>query len=573
MDRIIESLLQQFCEEHGFASLKQDKQFEHLASYLVINRFHSDTFNIPDVIVGDSNDTAIDGIAIVVNGALVTDPEAVDEFAERNKFLDVTFIFVQAERSPGFSSQKIGEVGFGVADFFKDKPQLPRNESVENAASVMSAIYQRSALFTKGNPNCRIFYVTTGKWLNDPQLETRRAGVVSDLEETGMFREVEFTPVGASEVQKLYRQTQNAISREFTFTAKTVIPEIAGVSEAYLGFLPASEFLSLIQDECGNLIRSIFYDNVRDWQDYNVVNTGIKESVQSESLRGRFVLMNNGITIIAKELRATGNRFSIQDYQIVNGCQTSHVLYDQRDKLDRTVMVPVRVIATQDEEVIGSIIKATNRQTQVKEEQLLALSDFQKKLEEYFLSFDNGKKLYYERRSRQYNSVTSIEKTRVITMSNLIRAFAAIFRNAPHQTTRGFGSLLEQVGKQIFGPDHRLEPYYLSALALYRLEFLFRNQTLEPKYKPARYHLLYAFRLISTDAKMPHFGSHEMERYCKPLLQLLWDSVQAEKVFRKAATAVDAVAKGNFHRDHIRTREFTEYLEKHCTPARAAGVP
>jgi hypothetical protein len=70
------------------------------------------------------------------------------------------------------------------------------------------------------------------------------------------------------------------------------------------------------------------------------------------------------------------------------------------------------VISTQDEDVIASIIKATNRQTEVKEEQLLAISEFQKKLEAYFQTFENGKRLYYERRSRQYNSAAGIEKNK-----------------------------------------------------------------------------------------------------------------------------------------------------------------
>ena len=89
--------------------------------------------------------------------------------------------------------------------------------------------------------------------------------------------------------------------------------------------------------------------------------------------------MNNGVTIIAKTLRATGNRFHIEDYQIVNGCQTSHVLYDQGTTLDDSVIIPLRLIATQDDEIIASIVKATNRQTQVKEEQLLALNDVSEK--------------------------------------------------------------------------------------------------------------------------------------------------------------------------------------------------
>ena len=56
--------------------------------------------------------------------------------------------------------------------------------------------------------------------------------------------------------------------------------------------------------------------------------------------------MNNGITIIARSLKVSGDRFSIENYSIVNGCQTSHVLYEQRREIDESVMVPVRLIGT-----------------------------------------------------------------------------------------------------------------------------------------------------------------------------------------------------------------------------------
>jgi hypothetical protein len=122
-----------------------------------------------------------------------------------------------------------------------------------------------------------------------------------------------------------------------------VVPDIPGVSEAYLGLLPAKEFLSLIQDENGEILKGIFYDNVRDWQDYNPVNSEMRETLASNAIRSRFSLMNNGVTVIAKTLRTTGNRFYIEDYQIVNGCQTSHILFDQRDVIDTSVMVPLRL--------------------------------------------------------------------------------------------------------------------------------------------------------------------------------------------------------------------------------------
>jgi len=303
----------------------------------------------------------------------------------------------------------------------------------------------------------------------------------------------------------------------------------------------------------------IVYDNVRDWQDFNPVNADIKQTIQNKDERPRFALMNNGITVIAKKMRGTGNRFFIEDYQVVNGCQTSHVLYYCRQHLDESIMVPLRLIATNNEHVISAIIKATNRQTEVKEEHLLALSDFSKKLEAFFPTF-RPQHLYYERRSKQYNGDPNVEKTRVITPAYLIRAFASVFLEEPHRATRSYRTLLEGVGKSIFASDHRLEPYYLAAFILYRLEFLFRNQLLDPKYKPARYHILLAARILAAPDDLPRMNSHEMQRYCEKILNILSDTTNSDACFRAAANVVDTVAKGNFHRDHIRTQPFTESL-------------
>src|SRR5262249_33981492 len=151
----------------------------------------------------------------------------------------------------------------------------------------------------RGNPTCKLYYVTTGKWTGDVNLEARRRAAIESIASTRIFRDVDFIPVDADGLQKLYQQTKNAIAKDLNFPNRTVIPEVPGVSEAYLGFLPVSEFLNLLRDENGEMIGGLFYNNVRDWQDYNKVNTEIRETLESPD-KPRFVLMNNGITIIAR---------------------------------------------------------------------------------------------------------------------------------------------------------------------------------------------------------------------------------------------------------------------------------
>lgn len=569
MDRITSSLLSEFSADFGIDSLPEDKKFENFAAYLSTFRFVGESFEPTDIVLGSGGDTGIDAIAIIVNGVLITDSEAVSELAQMNGYIDATFVFAQAERSSNFSMQKIGQFGFGVEDFFRDQPNIPQNAEVKAASEIMTAIYKHSSKFKRGNPSCVMYYVTTGKWVEDSNLVARINGVKAALEQLEIFDLVEFTPLGASELQALYSQSKNAIARDFTFAERTLIPDIPGVKEAYLGYLPVKEFIPLLDDGHGEIMRGIFYDNVRDWQDYNAVNSEIKATLENEDQRTRFALMNNGVTIIARRLSTTGNKFHIEDYQVVNGCQTSHVLFDNQTLLDDSMVVPLRLIATDNEDITSSIVKATNRQTEVRQEQLLALSDFQKKLELFFASFPAAQRLYYERRSRQYSaSAGNVEKTRIITPSALIRAYASMFMNEPHRTTRSYRALQQQLGKTIFGTSDRLEPYFLAASSHYRIEYLFRNGQLDAKYKPARYHILMAARLLMQPDPVPAANSNAMEKYCEDPISVIWDTVLSEDLVKQAAAIVATAAANNFDRDHIRQQPFTEEVKRLAVLAR-----
>jgi hypothetical protein len=572
VDQITRALLGEFVQQNSLHSLEEGVAFEHFAGYLVTATHYGESFPTDDIAVGAGGDCGIDCIAVVVNGSLVTEPEEVEDLATTNGYLDVTFIFTQAERSSSFETQKIGQFGFGVRDFFSDRPQLVRNEELKHYGLIWRAILERSRYFRNGNPQCFLYYATTGRWTEDANLVVRRDAERNDVEALGLFRNVVFKCLGASELQRLYRQSQNAISAEITFSERTVVPDIPGVEQAYLGLLPASEFLKLVENESGDMRSAIFYDNVRHWQEWNDVNKEMRATLSDAGSKVLFPLLNNGITVVARRVNATANRFLVEDYQIVNGCQTSFVLHQCRVLLNERVMVPVRLIATLDDGVKNAIIKATNRQTEVTEEQLFALSDFPKKLESYFPTFDLRKRLYYERRSRQYNGEAGIEKVRVISMTVLVRAFASMFLELPHRTTRNYKALLNQVGAEIFHSEHKVTPYYVSAFAHYRMEYFFRNQALNTELKPARYHLLMTYRKLTQPDRPPRMNSHEIERYCDEITRNLWDDERCRETFEAAASHITAVAAGNMDRDNIRTEAFTHNLNARLQQQHRTGT-
>lgn len=563
MDRITKSLLTQFSQETGLDGLAEDCVFEHFCSHLVVAEHFTDTFDTDVVVVGAGGDTGIDAAAIVVNGTLVCEPEEIEDLANTNGFIEAIFVLIQAERSPNFSAAKIGQFGFGVSDFFAENSTLVQNEDIQLKHRIVSEIYQRSGLFRRGNPRCFLYYVTTGLSIEDQNLSARQTAVISDLQALGIFSEVVFERYGAEHLQKLFQNSKNAVSTEITFSDRTTYPDITGVEQAYLGFIPAVEYLKLIQNANEEIIASLFFDNVRDWQEWNPVNSEMLKTLEDSVAKYLFPLMNNGVTVVCRQVNPTGNKFLITDYQVVNGCQTSHVLFQARDHLDDNVMVPIRLIATTDENIKNTIIKSTNRQTPVSEDQLFALSDFPRKLEAFFPTFDGKRQLFYERRSRQYAANSHIEKVRVINMTTMVRAYASIFQELPHRTTRNYKTLLKNIGQDIFNPDHRLEMYYMAAYAHYKLDYLYRSQTIASELKPARYHLLLGIRLLNAPRKMPPFNSREMARYCEKLNKHLWEDGQSSASFLTCADIVRDIANGNLHRDNIRSESFTsEFIVK-----------
>jgi len=87
--------------------------------------------------------------------------------------------------------------------------------------------------------------------------------------------------------------------------------------------------VKLVTDDEGDIRKTLFFDNVRDFQGDNEVKSRHRTN---PDLFGdsHFCVLNNGITAVAGDLSVTGYRFTLRDFQIVNGCQTSHILHKHR---------------------------------------------------------------------------------------------------------------------------------------------------------------------------------------------------------------------------------------------------
>jgi len=534
MDKITKSLLDSFVKENDLEKLEESKQFEHFTNYSIISKLYRSSFELSVVSTGDGGDGAIDGLAIIVNGKLIESVDELDDITTNSSYLDCDIVFIQSKTSSKFEGSEIGSFIFGVKDFISDKPKLVHNEDLVMAKDIWEAVINKSAYMINHRPNCKLYYATTGKWVNDKNLLAVISSGVDEITDTGLFEDVSFLSLGANEMQKYYHETRNKLSATVTFLNRITLDDISGVKEAYLGILPFKEFLHLIQDE-NQTIYNIFDYNIRDFLGENEINKKIKQTLIDRKF-DLFCVLNNGVTIVSSSITPAGNRFTLRDYQIVNGCQTSNVLHESRGiaGID-SLCVPVKIIVTEDEDIRNEITIATNSQTEVKPEQLEALNQFQKRLELYYNSVKGPGHLYYERRTQQFHSTQGVKKAHIITIPIQIKSFASAFLNVPHAVSGYYGTIATRFKGKMFGSDHKYSPYYASALCYQKLAINFRLGIIDSKFKKIKFHLIMLARMIAMGIDLPPISSDKIDALSEGFITTLNDDDKSIQLLEEAS--------------------------------------
>src|SRR5262249_43154998 len=155
-----------------------------------------------------------------------------------------------------------------------------------------------------------------------------------------------------------------------------------------------------------------------------------------------------------------------------------------------------------------------------------------------FANQPNDRRLYYERRSKQYTARPDVEKTRIVTRSQIARAYAAMFLDDRSGISH-YKRLLETRGEDLFQTSHDPLPYYTSAAAYYPLGWLFRNRRLATLYGPTRFHLLGGIRLRLMGQRAPR-NHRALAAACDKVLDTLWNPASAERLVQDLLPAVHA---------------------------------
>lgn len=466
--------------------------FEKFSNYVIIsNELEEELEGINKV----STDKAqgIDGIGIIVNDKLIADESDLEKIGENEK-ISVKIVFIQSTTNKSFEGGKFSTFVDSVLCF------LLTTLEIEPFSSIYTKLLDEESDFInnlKETPKIVLYFASaiTAHKIDDRLLNTQREKITNrgELRDKISLEDIKF--LQNKELGDLYNKIPSYQEVFIKFAGNIQVEEKAKVQMSLLSYIKFDDLKKLILTKDENLKENLFIENPRSFLNETDVNRSIDETLKNDEYKSHFIYLNNGLTLLCNHIErhpTTQDIFKLTYPRIINGCQTTHVLYNvyksNPERLENVELV-IKVIATDDDGLKEQIIFAANNQNSITED-LKALNKYHEEIEVYFKGF-NGSEICYERLRGQYPTVTPPYKK--INIENLAKIYISVFLQEPHKMKSNAISKIDeyQKKKKIFSPDDKeVNKYYYCALLYYWLNKFLVNDNIKLKSKTMDMHLL-----------------------------------------------------------------------------------
>ena len=449
-------------------NLDESQKFLRFVIDLVLREHEVSYEFLIDGITDGSDDNGVDAIYVSVDGEIIEDLESSD--FERAR--EVEIYLIQATTGNSATTTDIRKFRDGVKDIFYTDKKLSGNKAFEENGKNVRDVIDKWIMF--GNKKLQVHVLLFFITLSEKQQDAR---AIKEMEEIctvikDRYRDFKYSSelYGARDLFDiaLYRPNQKMLKTQAKMDHDS---DISGIL-SYFFIVNGSDFFEFLKEDKGKggdevIDDSVFEKNVRDYLGRKRVNKEIQETIGSEERRKNFLYMNNGITIIAKKVKSTGHKHILEDYQIINGCQTSYTFWEEIKKnrdIGKKIEVSIKVVETEDEKAVADIIRATNRQTAISEYDLSSLNKIHLLIEDKL----KEDKYFYERRKNYY---TRMKKPRnsIISIQGLFQVLISICGRDPMVAKGGPKKAFETSGEKMFSEKNKIEYYSIAA----RLYFFF----------------------------------------------------------------------------------------------------
>lgn len=431
------------------------------ASQILKNQGLSDD-EVDNGIVGKGLDGGCDSIYLFLNNLLIT-PDVVEHIsAPKDSILEM--IIIQSKKTTSFGEDAVMKwktISGNLLDLSKTTTDFTAryNTDILEAFTTFRDTYTR-LITSRVKLKFRFYYATLASELHPNVIQQ-----AEELKDTikGLFPNavVEVTFVDSDTLFEMYNAViENRVNLKFAD-----IP-ISPNQKNYVALVDLKSYFNFIVNDEGDVRKSFFDSNVRDYQGKNNVNSSISETLHRAD-DNDFWWLNNGVTVLASEATLVNNReLQIVNPEIVNGLQTSMEIYnyfsENREALEsekRSILL--RIIVPDNEESRDQIIFATNNQTNIPKATLRVTDPIHLQIEMYFKS----RGLFYDRRKNYYKN-QGHKPAEIVGVSFLAQCLITIFLKKPDYARARPSTLLndEKTYNELYEKNNDLEVFYRVAL-------------------------------------------------------------------------------------------------------------
>lgn len=458
---LLENLIEQeFRNNDNYSNISEYFEF-FSASQILKNQGLSDD-EVDNGIVGKGLDGGCDSIYLFLNNLLIT-PDVVEHIsAPKDSILEM--IIIQSKKTTSFGEDAVMKwktISGNLLDLSKTTTDFTAryNADILEAFTTFRDTYTR-LITSRVKLKFRFYYATLASELHPNVIQQ-----AEELKDTikGLFPNavVEVTFVDSDTLFEMYNAViENRVNLKFAD-----IP-ISPNQKNYVALVDLKSYFNFIVNDEGDVRKSFFDSNVRDYQGKNNVNSSISETLHRAN-DNDFWWLNNGVTVLASEATLVNNReLQIVNPEIVNGLQTSMEIYnyfsENREALEsekRSILL--RIIVPDNEESRDQIIFATNNQTNIPKATLRVTDPIHLQIEMYFKS----RGLFYDRRKNYYKN-QGHKPAEIVGVSFLAQCLITIFLKKPDYARARPSTLLndEKTYNELYEKNNDLEVFYRVAL-------------------------------------------------------------------------------------------------------------
>lgn len=447
-------------------SLDECVAFEIIAAQKLLARYDLDDDETERGHVGKGNDGGYDGIYIFANECLITGQDFSSLDIPNNSIIDIHLY--KTKYQTGFPEVSIQNWKDSFPNLLTDNPDPQRyNEEVRQAFELILSIL-KTAMRNKYRVNITFWGISLTTELH-PNLIKQSEELKTIVQKNApIVHDIAVNILTDKELFSAFQRSPDSVVSLHS-DKDPLCPD--GHSAILAVTIP--EFNKFATSNDGNLEKSLFEANIRDYQGNNSVNKAIQNTLRND-MEVDFWWLNNGITILADSVKRDMDcSVTLINPRIVNGLQTSNEIWHycrEGDASKDTRKVLVKCISITDQDVRAKIIQATNNQSVIPSAYLRSLETIHLQIEQYFKRHG----LHYERRKSSCKN-EGIAAKDIITVPFLGQCLIAVLLKQPdYARARPAQILADDIKyKKIFNEDIPPEAYFaLGKTSLFIRQYL-----------------------------------------------------------------------------------------------------